>query len=340
MGSEFRDKIKGYADKFWFIPCKDNLVWACCMNRPINVQEEIKKRKLSDGEWKGRFLYYGSPEAGMEEGLFLVKGANATNPKCFEASKFPDRIMLCSWSDKRESLPERPPYWGLNDCAHFVSECLGAADIKVPTPSAPVLLSLLRGLGETKTLGLTISKDNAERIIDSGIMKFGDVLIFSHDRQTHNHCTVYLGNGKIAMHTHSNHPDDPQWSGLWNLSANRNHPLVTLIHFGQDDSLTTAASWLPGWWKVTRQGITRHYYFDKNGRVGYSKQQPANSQRPILAPEGKGYWFDSISKIKICWTTTGDLEEFSADGGKAGNMRGTWNDSPGVVAEKLQRNAR
>lgn len=337
----FRDDIKAYADKHWLIPCQDDAVWT--YYTAINTKQEIAKRKLSPTEWTAIFLLYDGEKKGVSwklEGLFLVKTINAPMAKArkLEASAFPERIMISSWYDKQgdEKLTITPPFHGLNDCAHFVTECLAAGGVNVRTMRVPDLLKSLRDLADTKTLALTVPADAAERIIKSKIMKAGDVIIYSLNANSHAHSVVYMDNEKIAMHTSANHPDHPSIGGKWKESVTDDHPLVTLIHFGRDDGTPAAGPLLAGWWKVMWRSTPYYYFFEKNGKVSYTKKAPASTSQPIVAPDGKGYWFWAPLTIKICWTGTGSLEELTFRPTMPDtHLEGTWNGAERLEADKI-----
>jgi hypothetical protein len=339
--AEFRDKIKAYADKNWMVPCEDKTAWT--YYTAINTTQEMVKRGLSPGEWSAIFLLYDGQKNGTAwklEGLFLVKTANVPLAKSrnLEATAFAERIMISSWFDNQgdENLTITPPYHGLNDCAHFVTECLAAGGIDVRTPSVPVLLNSLRGLSDTKTLALTVLASAAERILKAKILKPGDVIIYSKTATSHGHSVIYLDNEKIAMHTKANHPDHPTDGGNWKDSASPDHPLVTLLHFGRDDPAPSALSLMPGWWKVTWRNTPYYYLFDAKGGVSYSKREPTGAKQPMMAADGRGYWFESANKVKICWTSTGSLEELSVRPPMLEtHMEGTWNGTEKLVADKM-----
>jgi hypothetical protein len=250
--------------------------------------------------------------------------------------------MISSWYDKKdknernaEVMSQNPPYNGLNDCAHFVTQSLAAGGIHVATTGVSVLFHKLHSVPDTKMLAKQVEAEVAEPIVESGIMHTGDVIIYSLGNE-HHHSVVYMGNAKIAMHTWANHPDHPTLHGDWKASATGDHPLVTLIHFGRDDAVIPLHSPILGWWKVLTQGQTFYYHFERSGRVGYTSRKPAKLDHPIHAPEGKGYWFLDHHRLKICWTVTGGLEVLNAPGpGPHTHLEGTGVIKSKIVADKL-----
>ncbi len=340
----FREKISEYVNDYWAVPCKDNTAWV--YYGPINVASAIAERNLKAGEWAGAFLQYDDPKYGTLEGLYLIKSTNVAAVKggAFKATAYSERIMLASWydaGDKNAANPEvkalKPRDHGLNDCAHFVTESLFAGGIDVKTTGVPTLLNKLKGLPDHKILALAVTADAAKNTFQSGVMKPGDVVIYSLTPTDHHHSVVYMGGQKIAMHTWANHPSHPTLAGDWTKSATDDHPLVTLVHFGRDDdSIAGLAAWLPGWWKVMWRGAPYYYFFEKNGKVSYTKKPPARTDRPIALADGKGHWFKSATGLTICWTSTGSVETLvvkSASGDT--HLEGQWNGSEKLVADQM-----
>ena len=236
--ASFRDQIKAYVDGHWMVPCQDGLVWV--YYAAIDTNAEIAKHKKGG---VAVFLQYADATYGSLEGLYLVPAADLPRVKSgkFDASLYPNRKMISSWYDNSskntfnpEVQTQNPPYNGLNDCAHFVTQSLAAGGIHVETTGVPTLFNKLYARGDTKTLAKTVDAATAEVIINSGIMKVGDVVMYAKGKELH-HSVVYMGSGKIAMHTWANHPDHPTLHGDWKASATEDHPLVTLIHFSRDD---------------------------------------------------------------------------------------------------------
>src|SRR5262245_1275210 len=279
----FRDRIKAYVDDHWMVPCKDGIVWVYYAG--IDTRAEIAKhKKATKKDWAAAFLQYADPTYGSLEGLYLIPPGDLARVKAgrFDASSYPDRKMVSSWYDNAakntsnaEVLSQKPAYHGLNDCAHFATQSLAAGGIHVETTGVPTLFNSLRALADTKTLAKTVTAAAAENIIKSGVMKAGDVIIYSKGAE-HHHSVVYMGNARIAMHTWANHPDHPALHGDWKASATDDHPLVTLIHFGRDDPPIPPNSGMLGWWEVLWRGTTYYYYFEKSGRVAWTQQKPAN----------------------------------------------------------------
>jgi hypothetical protein len=339
----FRELIKTYVDDHWLVPCGDGMVWL--FNAGIDTRTEIaKQKKATKKEWAATFLQYADPTFGWLEGLYLIAPADLAKVKAgqIDATSYPDRKMISSWYDinakntsNAEVLAQKPAYFGLNDCAHFVTQSLAAGGIHVETRGVGELFNLLRGLKDTKTLAKTVTAAAAKNIINSGVMKTGDVIIYSKGTE-HHHSVVYMGSAQIAMHTWANHPNHPTLHGDWEASADDNHPLVTLIHFGRDDAPINPTSGMLGWWKVGWRGTDYYYYFERTGRVGWTQHAPANLKQPLHAPGGRGYWFQEPLRISICWTDSSSFEELAVRPPLAAtHLEGTWNGSDRIVADKM-----
>jgi hypothetical protein len=342
----FREQIVSYVDDNWMVPCQDGLVYV--YYGPINTKLKKDAQKKATGkDWEAAFLQYPDAKYGSLEGLYLVPASDLAKVKGgqFAIASYPDRKMLSSWFDKAdkdganpEVLAQKPADNGLNDCAHFVTQSLAAGGIHVETTGVGTLFYSLRGMTETKTLALTVEAGVAEPIVNAGILKPGDVFIYSKLNgkvMEHHHSVVYMGSAKIAMHTWANHPNHPSIHGDWKKSATDDHPLLTLIHFGRDDAPIAASSVMPGWWEAVWMSQTYYYHFDKTGHVAWTQKAPANTKQPISMVRGKGYWFDQPHRIAICWTETGTLELVSVKPGQpATHLEGTSRGAP-IVMDKM-----
>jgi hypothetical protein len=311
----------GHANNYWYRPCADGQVWT--PNAPVNVDRECRQRNLSPANWSARFLNYERP-GGLAEGLFLIPSAIASTAimkaRGFLSRNYPEKYFLCSWSDNKKDTSEDqpPPFTGLNDCSHFVSECLQRGGVSTWALNAPDLVKGLRARTDTKTLCYQVEKDKARWIINSGLLTPGDVIAFS-DANGFRHATLYLGGRMIAMHTASNHPDgnayfvntDQAGPNNWESSAHAAHPSVTLIHFAHRDTDTRTVTWAHGWWKVTGGSGVFYYHFTPDGQSAWMTQAPTNLTAPPDKPGGRGYWFvNSEKNVHITWRNSGTLEFF------------------------------
>jgi hypothetical protein len=310
-----------HANNYWYRSCADNQVWT--PNVPVNINRECRGRNLDPAQWVGRFLVYERSE-GLAEGLFLVPAAVASpatmKARGYRSRNFPDKVFLCSWSDNKKDVSEgqTPPFTGLNDCSHFVSECLKMGGIGVWALNAPDLVKRLRGRTDTRTLCLQVDKERARWIINAGLLTPGDVIAFS-DWTGFRHATLYLGGRMIAMHTSANHPDgDPMYqrsdgvgANNWEGSAHASHPNVTLIHFTHNDRDTRPLTWAHGWWKIIGPGKLFFYYLSPEGMAFWVNKAPTKVTGAPEQPGGRGFWFTNAEgNIHITWRDTGTLEFF------------------------------
>jgi hypothetical protein len=326
-----------YANWYWDKPCKDGRVFLA--GRAITITEERKKWGAPESDWNATFLADPTSTKEWTDGLFFIR--NIHDPKTFEydADRIPMRnlIKIEDWT----GIQSGGVYGGLNDCAHFVSECMRAGGISVYSADVGTLLHQLGKLPDTKTLASLVSLRAAKRIVDhADIMKKGDVIAFGSSKgySEHAHSTVYIGDGSVANHTHLNHRDYPRREGgrhNWTNYADtyRGHDLVTLIHFGHDDPAPSISSWIFGWWRLEyRNGFTFYDYFGKDGRAYYTTKAPTDLKKaPPLPAKGvpsrpvsdqSGFWFAGSpypGNVKVCWTATGTYEDFWLSGWAVGS---------------------
>lgn len=337
----FREKIVSSVDDHWFVPCEDGIVWV--KNEAVNIKMEISHYKKTG--WAAAFLQYPDVGGGTVEGLYLIPASDVAKVKGgdFDCNSYSQRQMIASWHDDRaddarndEFTTQKPRHFGLNDCAHFVTQSLRAGDIHVETPSVPTLFNSLRARRDTKTLAKTVTPDLAQNTIDSGIMQEGDVIIYSTGTTHHHHSVVYMDNGQVAMHTWANHPDNPKNNGDWQLDGLDSKERVTLIHFAIDDTPIPPDSDMLGWWKISWGGQEFFYFFEKNGHVLWSPKEPKNHKLAIAVPGGRGYWFQDTDRVAICWTESGTFEELPiGPGGIGTHLDGTRNGDIPIDADQL-----
>ena len=320
-----RGAVKSHADAYWYRPCRDGKVWLD--SRTLDVSNELKSRGLSSSDWTAVFLNYDAQR--YIDGLFLVRSALV--------SQLPGIQYYAPALPSSDCIPLQ--LWpGLNDCAHFASECLNAGGVHVSDLRVGDLIRKLRDRADTKTLAYFVDLASAKRIVDSGIMQVGDIVAFGTASKTfvHGHSTIYMGGGKVANHTHLNHPSftggGGYGSGVWQAYAapSTKHPLIILIHFSDGDAIRPDA--MVGWWKMTWRSATYYYYFEKNGRAFWGRQAPASRAQGPASYEGKGYWFDFNTGVKITWTMSGSLEVHTRN---ADRLTGTLNDGETITGTKM-----
>lgn len=310
-----RDAIVNYAMAFWWRPCKDGVVW---VKTDKIVLSAIAARKKLQG-YDGAFLWYPAPRIPQMEGLYLLPRSQIEAAKDRPASAYPDAVMICSYEDKPGDEPAdiqklKLPYYGLNDCTHFTTECLGAGGFHVTDEharrGAPDLYRYLLAHKDTKMLGSDVAVEDASKVIAAGLLKAGDVIVYGEGPHSeHHHGVVYIGDGKIAMHT---------WHQLqkWE-DAGGPDQAYSLFHLSNDDDFASAAARWVGWWQITQGGDVRYYYLSANGHVHSTKTKPTSTQQK---PKGADYWFPddkNDNMVRVCIRGKAIVEQYVMSPGAA-----------------------
>jgi hypothetical protein len=295
-----------YAEKHWDIPCDDGVLWLT--NERISIEKKRKElgAAAADG-WLPMFVK--GDGADPEKAIFrrIVGGKIEEN-------------VISAWA-------------GLADCAHYLSRCLTAGGAKVDERGVRELVQTLQARSDTKTLCERVPKDQAQRVIDSGVFKKGDMLGYFNvspqgdygGRQAYSHSTMYVGKidaagiGGVTCHTVARFPPKSWVDDSWWLHDGYTY---TLIHFSDDDTPPGAVKdAISGWWKLVYFGRTEYYYIFKDGRARYTLLAPKSTRDPLHAAAGSAYWFvDAAGKITLIWRATGTVEVWSPGGGKYSSM--------------------
>ena len=315
-----RSKIVQYAKDYWWRPCKDGVVWA--KNGSITISQIALTKKLPN--YDGAFLWYRGTKSPTTEGLFLVPRSQIDVTMSNKSqSDFPDAVMICSYEDNPGDEPDdikkqKLPYYGLNDCTHFTTECLAFGGFPVTVwharVGAPQFHEYLTSHKDTKVLASDVSQDVAATVISAGLLKGGDVIVYGEGgkRNHHHHGVVYIDEGgKILMHTWHQKVD---WQ-----DAGGDNQTYSLFHLSVDDDFATAAGRWVGWWQITQGAEVRYYYFSKNGHVFSQKQKPTSTKE---TPKGADYWFPddkNQNRVRVCIRGKGIVETYTiAPGASAG----------------------
>jgi hypothetical protein len=324
-----RDDAVGYAQAHWNIPCHDKQISRHGVPA-LDVEAEWKKLHLSGhrSDWKAEF---------RQDTFNPNTGKTETEVACFvrwQPAAPDDVAVFQGWA-------------GLADCAHFMSCCLQKGTAAIPqTDGVPGLVKLLHGLPNTKTLAAKVSAEQAQRIIDLGFMKKGDVICYFDytgreldHKKDYIHSAMFVSSNTVSCHTKC------RWDKPWRLDELDPHYTYTLIHFSDDDPAPppplTAA--LRGWWAVSRGGVAEYWYYEANGKVSYTTHRPRHTSHSILHPEGTGYWFhpqglDWLGSCfptmhLICWTDRGHLDWTAFD--PQGNLFGFRNFSDRFTGTRM-----
>jgi hypothetical protein len=170
---------------------------------------KIEWARTKKSEWWPVFLV--PKEKLWEDWLYFVKRTltvDQLNEKKFINESIPqaDRKLICTWFYDEVPPGENPPKrGGLNDCAHFVSECLKAGGMGVVYDvGVPGLVRKLQNQSNTKTLAEFVRVDAAKRVINTGLLLAGYIIAYAGENRAyfpHGHSVVYMGNAAVANHT-------------------------------------------------------------------------------------------------------------------------------------------
>ncbi len=306
-----RKAALNYAERFWDRPCDDGEIMLD--ERAIRVREERTRLNAPENDgWEARFVYNGKPPSDPDFGdeAVFIKKLPAGDPGGVNIPDLPGTWLKKTIQD----------WAGLNDCAHYLSCCLGKNGGKagVPEREKPdALIKELQALSGTKTLVEKVSKDAGQRVIESGIFQPGDFIGYFNTganggRIEYEHSAMYVGDQQITAHSVSRFKNLGHWGGTntWHLNKG-DHDLFTLIHFTDGDPTPSpdTVKWLAGWWEVKMGGgPSRFYLFQRNGTVQRTNTKPKSNSAPIAHPEDIGYWFEKHFEVIYFWRKTG-IEE-------------------------------
>ena len=313
-----RDKAVSYADSHWNVPCDDGVVWLS--NDAVVVENARRQLKApaADG-WKPVF----------------VKGVGEPEKFVFRRTVSGGVIeekMINGWA-------------GLADCAHFLSRCLTAGGVAVAERGVRGLVDKLAARADTRVLCEQVPRDRAQRVIDTGVFKKGDMLgYFNVDpqgdyggRPDYSHSTMFVGKidsagiGGVTCHTVARFPPRSWVNDSWWLHDGYTY---TLIHFNSDDQMpdSTTMDTLEGWWQLDYSGRTEYYHITRDRRAHYKKTPPKSAKEQLIKGEGGANWFVGAGgKIIFIWRATGTVEVWTPGaGGYSSMINGV---TPGTLAK-------
>src|SRR6185312_8537277 len=298
-----------FAEKHWNIPADDGIFWLS--NQGVSIAQVREKNVIGTPYWKkapaadGWQPFFVDDGAGGEKAVFRrTVGGNT------------EEILINPWA-------------GIAECAHFLSRCLTAGGARIAERGLPSLVTTLQARSDTKTLCEKVPANAAQRVIDTGVFKPGDMIgYFNIDpkgdyggARQYAHSTMYVGkiggkkDGGITCHTICRFAGKSWVEDSWWLQP-PGHYTYTLIHFSDDDPapypgpLTT----LLGWWQLEYSGRKEYYLVQKNGSAAYTKKAPAKGQTFVHAAEGSAYWFMGSSReITFIWRRSGTVEVWTPE---------------------------
>jgi len=315
-----------YAETYWTKPCHDEVFWRTDGAVSIPYMRKALKAPTSEG-WEAVFVR-----------------------KLDAAGALSEKAVFRRASDPREI--EISPWDGLADCANFLSHCLQAGGAKeVKERGVRELVGTLQARKDTKTLAEKVTAAAAQRVIDTGIFKKGDMIgYFTIDasrgdfgRLGYAHSTMFAGRkdsadpGRVTCHTMCRYPGFTLSGGADNLWTVHDWYAYTLIHFTADDAIVppNAAKDLSGWWKGTFGGEAFFYFILADGRARWTRTAPrAKAELSPHSASGTGYWFGSGRDFIFIWRSTGSVEVWTPDA-TSGGFTVTWNTTRRGSATKL-----
>lgn len=284
-----RDAAVGYARKYWNRVADDDKFWTSNAVVSLATKRKLMNAPASDG-WEAVFV---SDRQIGEKAVFrrTVGG---------KLDEMPDPIA--TWDE-------------LDDCTHYVCRCLIKEGVALTeTPRANELAEAMLKSRKTKTFALKTTKEQGQKIIDSGVFKPGDLVAYYTDgKGRYTHTAMFVGKqsdraddpGGITCHTVCRFAGLTRaWNGAtddaWFLSGGLSY---TLIHFSEDDSTLSAANrkWLPGWWKVGND----FYCVLEDGHAFATHSKPANRNQKLLVGNSVGYYFEAGREILFLWRNPG-----------------------------------
>ena len=313
-----RKAVLAHAELYWFRPCQDGNVWL--NDGPITINEHLfKKFNLNSVDWECVFLQ----ENSWTDHLFAVRKNRAWALSTFQ---YDATLIAVMYPTDYKKIQD---WRGLNDCAHFVSECLSKGGFTNGSLDVGTLVNHLIGSGSVKLLTDLVTLDDARAVAGTGIVKEADIIAYGASGtrfSVHAHSvivqeidTTVIGYAKVAVvnHTRLNHKDFNGSGGghdNWTeYTTGTGHPLVSILHFSHDDPLPMKSRHLHGWWEINWRTTQYYYFFLSDGSAIWSRQKPASAKAlPHSVPlGGRGHWFNQLGMLTSIWQSTGSVEQFT-----------------------------
>ena len=99
------------------------------------------------------------------------------------------------------------------------------------------------------------------------------------------------------------------------------------------DATTAGTEWLLGWWQVKWREKDFFYFFERNGKVKFTRTRPKRTTESLKAPIDTGTYTNG-SELTVTWKATGNVEVFKKSANNS-SMTGKWNGSVNLAAKKL-----
>lgn len=278
-----RAAVVNYARNYWNRPCDDGKI-------ETNGDPLVVSRIAPGPDWDAWIAEDG------HDTLVFRKAGEADRPTRFNIDNF-------------------------EDCTHYLSRCLIQGGVATPlTAWAPYMADHLINRSDTKVLGLKVPLDRARRVMDTGMVKEGDVIAYWKDGG-YAHMAVRVEANGISCHTYSRYNGRP-FRDTWEL-RHENY-LYTFIHFSADDPAPSGNMLASnGWWVASAAGDDYYYYLLSNGKIHWTDHKPRMSAEPTADPSRAGYWFDMGGQLLIIWRATGSVEQYQFQF-VSSSYNGTW----------------
>ena len=275
--------VENYARRHWNRPCDDGKIETKL--GPVLVSQKARQFGATGPDWEAEFV--SAPNGAADETLCFINN-NAKDQKI------------------ETDLHSRH----FEDCTHYLSRCLIHGGISVPqTAWAPTMVANLQNRTDTKTLIERVPLAQASIVMETGMMKPGDVIAYWLTGLYH-HMAVRVEADGISCHTRSRYNRLPG-GDTWDLYGVY---LYTFIHFSADDPVPSNQLLLAnGWWAAETPSARRFYYIFSDGRVRSSDHKPVSSGSLSFDPKHSGYWFDTDGTLLIIWRANGWVEEYKFD---------------------------
>ncbi len=285
-----RMAVQGYASRYWDKPCDDGKI---ATNGPdVYVSQKARQFGATGPDWEGVFR---SDSTG--ETLWFNNKMTAAE---IETDIHGDQ---------------------LEDCTHYISRCLIHGGISVPETSwAPYLVGYLLDRKDTKTLAEKVPVDRARRIMETGMVRQGDIIAYWKGGD-YAHMGVRVEAKGISCHTWSRYNGRP-FRDTWEL-LNEQY-LYTFVHFSDDDRSPSGNMLMAnGWWAAKTATGEWFYYIFPDGRIRWTNHKPSSPAPPPLDQNRRGYWFDIADSLLVIWRATGSVEQYDFSF-VTSSYRGVW----------------
>jgi hypothetical protein len=286
-----RNAAVAYAKKYWNRVADDNTFWTS----DDEIQLADKRRSMNAPAAAGWEAFFVGDGNGGEKAIFRRQVDGRTEDK-------PDPIA--TWHE-------------LDDCTHFVSRCLIKEGIAfTETPRANELAEAMLKSSKTKTLALKTTREQGQKVIDSGMFKPGDLVAYYTDEKgVYTHTAMFVGKptggaddpGGITCHTVCRFRGLTQawntyYDDAWFLDETKGFS-YTLIHFSEDDPDISVATLqrLQGWWEIG-DGF---YYVLNNGHAFSTSTKPADASQKLATGDSTGYYFEVDDEVVFVWREPG-----------------------------------